>query len=109
MRVPGITPQEYATLRETEGDKAPALIDVREPWEFERARIEGARLLPLGDIFNWARKLDQAGSYVVMCHHGVRSAQAVLVLTRLGFRDVRNLNGGIDAWARQVDPGVPLY
>lgn len=107
MHVPEIAPQEYARLRETEG--APALIDVREAWEFERARIEGARLLPLRDIFEWARALNPDDSYVVMCHHGVRSAHAVLILGRLGFTKVWNLNGGIDAWSRQVDPRVPLY
>lgn len=107
MHVPEIAPREYATLRET--GRAPVLIDVREPWEFGRARIEGARLLPLGAIVDWARELSQDASYVVMCHHGVRSAQAVLILAGLGFKDVRNLSGGIDAWARQVDPGVPIY
>lgn len=107
MHVLEIAPEEYATLRRT--DRAPVLIDVREAWEFARARIEGARLLPLGGILNWAQELNRDASYVVMCHHGVRSAQATLILTRLGFKDVRNLRGGIDAWARQVDPGVPLY
>jgi len=107
MHVPEMTPQEYATLRQT--DRAPALIDVREPWEFAHARIEGARLLPLGGIFDWAPELNRDASYVVMCHHGLRSAQAVLILKRLGFNDVWNLSGGIDAWARHVDSGVPVY
>ncbi len=107
MHVPQIAPQEYARLRKT--SNPPTLIDVREPWEFERARIEEAKLLPLGDIFEWARTLNPNNAYVVMCHHGVRSAQATLVLQRLGFQDVRNLSGGIDTWAREVDSRVPIY
>ena len=85
------------------------LIDVRETWEFARASIAGAELLPLGQIQEWAAKLDKAEAYVVVCHHGSRSAMACHYLQTLGFKDVRNLDGGIDAWSIAVDPKIPRY
>ena len=107
MHVPQIAPQEYAKLRQA--DYPPVLIDVREPWEYGRARIDGAQLMPLAGIANWAEELSRDASYVIMCHHGVRSAMAVQVLAGLGFRNVMNLDGGIDAWSRHVDSTVPVY
>jgi len=98
---------EYAAQRRA-GNRA-RLIDVREPWEFEVARIDGAQLMPLGEIYEWAAALDRGAPYVLMCHHGVRSAVACQVLHALGFEDVTNLDGGIDAWARFVDPTVRRY
>jgi rhodanese-related sulfurtransferase len=102
-----ITPVDYARLREELNP--PLLIDVREAWEFAYAHIEGAQLLPLGDLPQWASTLDKNGSYVVMCHHGVRSEYACQLLMRSGFTDVRNLEGGIDAWSRLIDAAVPKY
>ncbi len=90
-------------------DDPAVLIDVREPWEFEIARIDGAKLMPLGEIHEWAASLNRDLSYVLMCHHGVRSAWACQVLRSLGFTDVTNLDGGIDAWALFVDPEMRRY
>ena len=105
--IKSISPVEYAVQRRA-GNPA-RLIDVREPWEFEVARIDGAQLMPLGEIYEWAASLDRGGSYVLMCHHGIRSALACQVLHAFGFDDVTNLEGGIDAWACFVDPTVRRY
>ena len=88
---------------------APIVIDVREPEEFAFARIEGAVLKPLGDILNWSQELDREQEYVMQCHTGQRSAYAAMILRQMGFRKVRNLIGGIDAWSVQVDPHMPRY
>jgi len=88
---------------------APTLIDVREPDEHAYARIEGAQLKPLGDLMAWSQELDREQEYVVHCHTGRRSAFAAQALRQMGFRNVRNLIGGIDAWSVHVDPSVPRY
>jgi adenylyltransferase/sulfurtransferase len=87
------------------------LLDVREPDEFEKAHIDGARLLPLGDLEARAEELDRwrEGTVVVHCKSGRRSAKACATLAALGFRDVWNLAGGIEAWSLTVDPQVPRY
>ncbi len=85
------------------------LLDVREPHEFELARIEGATLLPLGELPNRLEELKREQKTVVHCHSGVRSAYAVQLLLGAGFTDVRNLAGGIDAWSVEIDPSVPRY
>jgi rhodanese-related sulfurtransferase len=104
-----ISPQDYSQLRaQTEG-ALPTLIDVREPWEFASARIDGAILHPLGQIGEWAAQLNKEGSYVVMCHHGGRSGMACQILQSLGFKHAVNLSGGIDAWSALVDPDIPRY
>ncbi len=85
-------------------------VDVREPWEFALCRIEGSRNLPLAQLAEGARELDPDVPVVMICHHGMRSLQAAYVLERtLGFAEVVNLRGGIDAWSLQVDPDVPRY
>jgi len=88
---------------------APILLDVREPDEYAYARIEGAQLKPLGDIMEWSQELDREQEYVTQCHTGRRSAYAAHVLRQMGFKKVRNLIGGIEAWSTQVDPKVPRY
>lgn len=87
------------------------LLDVRELDEFERARVEGARLVPLGELSD---RLGELGDWrdrpvVTLCHHGRRSELAARVLVDAGFRRVENLDGGIEAWALTVDPRVPRY
>ena len=85
------------------------LIDVREAFEYEIARIDGAKLIPLGEIAERADELQREQPIVVHCHSGRRSAEAVRQLQQRGFANVYNLEGGIDAWSDQVDPGVPKY
>jgi rhodanese-related sulfurtransferase len=86
------------------------LLDVREPWEFEAARIASSRHIPMGEIparFN--QELDPESHIVVVCHHGVRSMNVTAWLRQQGFENVQSLRGGIDRWAREIDPSVPLY
>ena len=86
------------------------LLDVREPWEFETARIEGAKLMPMGDIPSRAnQELDPESHIVVYCHHGVRSMNVTAWLRQQGFEKAQSMAGGIDAWSRRVDPRVPVY
>jgi sulfur-carrier protein adenylyltransferase/sulfurtransferase len=85
------------------------LIDVREAFEYEIARIDGAKLIPLGEIAERADELQREQPIVVHCHSGRRSAEAVRQLQQRGFANVYNLEGGIDAWSDQIDPSVPKY
>ena len=85
------------------------LIDVRETFEHEIARIDGAKLIPLGEIAQRADELQGDRPIVVHCHSGRRSAEAVRLLQQRGFGNIYNLQGGIDAWSDQIDPSVPKY
>ena len=95
--------------RKLDAHEAIQLIDVREPFEFEIARIDGAKLIPLGQLANRLHELKQNGQTVVHCHTGMRSAQAVQMLRQTGFTNVYNLEGGIDAWANEIDPAMQKY
>jgi rhodanese-related sulfurtransferase len=90
----------------------PLLLDVREPWEFQLARINGSINVPMASIPAAATEGalgTSEAAIVVICHHGMRSQQVAEYLERLGFGSVANLVGGIDGWARLVDPRVPTY
>ena len=100
--------QLRAWLDDPDRDK-PMLLDVREPWEHERARIEGSRLVPMREVPARVAEIDDDKEVVAICHHGGRSMQVAMFLERQGFRRVHNLMGGIDAWSRTVDPSVPTY
>ena len=102
-----ITVEELAQ-RMKNGD-APTIIDVREPFEYQVAHIEGAELKPLNDLMQWAPKLDKDQEYVMQCHTGARSAYATMLLLQMGFKKVYNLVGGIDEWSTRIDPNVPQY
>jgi adenylyltransferase/sulfurtransferase len=85
------------------------LIDVREPYEYEAARIEGSRLVPLDEFESHISNLPRNKMLVLHCHHGGRSEHATRLLQEAGFKNVFNLAGGIDAWSAEVDPTVPRY
>jgi len=85
------------------------LLDVREPFESQICKIEGSKLIPLGQLTQRVNELDTADEIVVYCHSGMRSAQAVRFLKGLGFKKVRNLKGGIKAWTNEVDPTLQAY
>jgi adenylyltransferase/sulfurtransferase len=85
------------------------LLDVREPVEFEMARVEGANLIPLGQLPARQHELDREQEIFVMCHSGVRSERAAEFLRSAGFAKVSNVAGGIDAWSEEIDPSVPRY
>jgi rhodanese-related sulfurtransferase len=104
-----ITPRELA--RQLENGHAVRMIDVRQPWENEIARLPGSLLIPLGELPQRVQEVpaEPAVPVVLYCHHGVRSLSAVTYLQRLGYFHCRSLAGGIDAWSCEVDPGVPRY
>ena len=87
----------------------PLLLDVREPWEFDICHIDGSINIPMGQIPQQADRFDDIDEIVVICHHGIRS-QHVIRFLRQQLDDILiNLDGGVDAWAREVDPDMPLY
>jgi len=86
----------------------PVLLDVREPWEFELARLEGSALIPLSQLEGRFTELDPDAETVVICHHGNRSSYVAMALQRAGFASVLNLEGGLDAYS-SVDESVPRY
>jgi adenylyltransferase/sulfurtransferase len=85
------------------------LIDVREPHELAISHIEGAQNIPLGDLASALSKLDSSEEIVLFCKTGSRSRRALELLVSAGFRKVKNLQGGINAWAREVDRNLPIY
>ncbi|MBV9489829.1 MAG: molybdopterin-synthase adenylyltransferase MoeB [Verrucomicrobia bacterium] len=85
------------------------LVDVREPYEYEICRIPGSRLIPLGELPARLSELDSADEIVLQCKSGARSARALHILQEAGFKKLANLEGGILAWAEQVDSSVPKY
>jgi sulfur-carrier protein adenylyltransferase/sulfurtransferase len=85
------------------------LIDVREPHELEISHLEGAQLIPLGQLAARMSELDSAEEIVLFCKAGTRSARALELLASAGFKKMKNLKGGINAWAREVDPSLPIY
>jgi rhodanese-related sulfurtransferase len=86
------------------------LLDVREPWEYDVAHIEGSKHIPMGDIPARANnELDPEQHIIVVCHHGVRSMNVTAWLRQQGFEMAQSMRGGIDQWSRAIDPKVPLY
>ena len=92
-----------------ESGEDPILLDVREDWEWEKAHLEGAIHIPLEELSGRVSELDPRSEVIVYCHHGERSVDGCLVLWEHGFRKVRSLTGGIEAWSELVDPTVPRY
>ena len=85
------------------------LLDVRERFEWDIARLDGARLIPLGELHSRMSELDSADEIVIHCKSGVRSAKALRQLQKAGFSKLYNVDGGILAWSDRVDPSVPKY
>ena len=97
-----------AWLADAQREK-PLLLDVREPWEWQAARIEGAQHVPMREVPARVAEIDRGREVVAICHHGGRSMQVAMFLEKNGFSKVHNLQGGVDAWSRTVDPAVPTY
>jgi adenylyltransferase/sulfurtransferase len=102
-----ITAQEMK--ERLERDPNLILLDVREPHELEIAAIKGAKNIPLGEVAQRMSELDSAEEMVVFCKRGSRSARAIEILSSAGFKKMKNLKGGINAWAEDVDTSLPLY
>jgi molybdopterin/thiamine biosynthesis adenylyltransferase/rhodanese-related sulfurtransferase len=105
--VPTVSVRELK--RKMDARESITLIDVREPWEFEIAKIPDARLIPLGELEERLTEIPREGIVVVQCHSGMRSEHGAWLLKQAGFENVYNLEGGIEAWSNEVDPAVPKY
>lgn len=101
-----ILPSEAADLLRNGAAK---FVDVREPWEFAAAHIEGSRLMPMNEVPSRLNELDRSERLVIVCHLGVRSLQTAVWLRRQGFEQAQSLSGGIDAWSMEIDSAVPRY
>lgn len=104
-----ITPNELKQL--LENGEPLTLLDVRESWEFELCRIDNSLHLPLSELIQLQslERLDPNQQIIAICHHGIRSQQAALILQRNGFDNVCNLIGGIHHWSIDIDPSIPRY
>jgi len=103
-----ITPQQLQTSLQND-TPVPFLLDVREPSEFAICHIDGAHLIPSGQVPMQLDQLPQDCPIVVICHHGIRSYMIAMYLEQQGFEQVSNLRGGIAAWARSIDLDMPMY
>jgi len=112
-----LTPQQVAAWVADAARLPPVLLDVREPWEFEKAHITGSVLMPMSTLPSRLAEIEalqeastEAGqSIVCICHHGARSMQVAAFLERHGLENIVNMSGGVHAWSQQVDPTMPTY
>ena len=107
MTVPEISVKEVKRLR-SEGEQL-LLLDVREEWERNLVTIDDSLFIPMDQLPLRIDDLNKGDKTVVYCHTGIRSAAVTAYLMGQGFEDVINMAGGIDAWAREVDPSIPIY
>ncbi|MDJ0719586.1 MAG: rhodanese-like domain-containing protein [Prochloraceae cyanobacterium] len=110
--IPRISVEELA-LRLADRDPDLQLIDVRESHEVEIAYIDGFEVLPLSEFDSWGSQIqtrfNKDAETLVICHHGIRSAQMCQWLLNVGFTNVKNITGGIDAYSVAIDPRIPRY
>ena len=85
------------------------LLDVREEWEYQMVHLEGAISIPFGELLKRFREIKREREIVIYCHWGMRSFDAAFLLQQLGFKSVKSLTGGIDRWAKEIDPQVLRY
>lgn len=90
------------------GEK-PLILDVREGWELNICALPGSTPIPMGQVPARLDALDPEQETIVVCHHGVRSLRVAWFLESRGFRKLYNLQGGVDAWAREIDPAMHTY
>ena len=102
-----ITVEELKDLRDNGASLL--LLDVRERWEYDICHIQGSVNIPMSEIMEKLDKLERNRETVVLCHHGMRSLQVVNFLENAGFKNVKNLEGGIAAWATVIEPDMPQY
>ena len=87
----------------------PVLLDVREPWEVQICALPGSLHVPMGEVPRRVAEIDAERPLVAICHHGARSMQVALYLEKNGYKNVHNLQGGVDAWSRTVDSSMAVY
>jgi rhodanese-related sulfurtransferase len=102
-----ITPQEVRQRQERNEELT--ILDVREPWERQTARITPSQHIPMADIPSRMQELDPEQHMVVYCHHGVRSLSVTDWLRKQGYEQVQSISGGIDRWSLEIEPKVPRY
>ena len=105
--IPELTPTEFVALRQSGADVV--LLDVREGWELDVARVDGIVHIPMGELAGRLAELDPARQTVVLCRSGRRSMEIARLLAQNGFRSVANLKGGILAWGQELDPNLATY
>jgi rhodanese-related sulfurtransferase len=99
-------PEEVVKILSEEESR---LIDVREEWEHRIARLQNSELMPLSNFIELSKSLNKEDMLIFYCHHGLRSLQACYYLENLGFQNLINLEGGIDAWSKEIDNSIPVY
>lgn len=109
MPIQQIAPVQLREWLDDKSRTSPVLLDVREPWEIQICAIAGSVAVPMNSIADRSAELQPDAETVVICHHGGRSMNVALFLERGGFTKLHNLSGGLDAWARQVDPAMAVY
>jgi rhodanese-related sulfurtransferase len=102
-----ITPREVKDWLDRGGKFL--FVDVREKWEFETSRIDGAALVPLREVPENLPRFEDADEIVLFCHHGMRSLDVAAWLRSQGVAGAQSMAGGIDRWAAEIDPKVPRY
>jgi rhodanese-related sulfurtransferase len=102
-----ITPRDTKELLARE--KEVLFLDVREPWEYDTAHIDGSVLIPMREIPGNLQRIENSDQIVVFCHHGMRSLDVAAWLRTQGVEGVRSMAGGIDRWSTEIDPTVPRY
>jgi len=100
---------EQLKARLDDARTAPRLVDIREPWEYDICRIEGSENIPMTALASRLGEIVPGRDTVIICHHGMRSRQVAEYLSSRGLDGILNLEGGLDAWARTVDPDMPQY
>ena len=103
-----LTPKEVRNYLATT-TPPPVLLDVREPWEYDTVNLPNSVLLPMQQIGGIKSHFPEDQELIIICHHGVRSMHVARYLESVGFSRIINLKGGIDRWARDLDPEMPLY
>jgi rhodanese-related sulfurtransferase len=110
--IPQVRPSDFGDWLQAQPAR-PVLLDVREPWEVHTASVGAEEcdlvIIPMQEIPARLRELPQDRPIAVLCHHGMRSQRVAMFLAQQGYTDVANIAGGIEAWSRERDPGVPRY
>jgi len=103
-----MTVRDLKTRLDQTGTK-PVILDVREDWETKLCALPGSTLIPMGQVPARSAELDPEREIVVVCHHGIRSLHVAKFLANQGFKRLYNLQGGVDAWAREIEPTMHKY
>jgi rhodanese-related sulfurtransferase len=104
-----LTAAELKAWLDDPSREPPVLLDVREPWEVQICALPDAVHVPMREVPARAGEIDPEAPVVAICHHGARSMQVAVFLERNGYTKTYNLAGGVDAWAKTVDPKMPVY